>query len=490
MELCNKICEICIELRECFQCSNCNGYQCISCCCINTKCCHCNQHINIYNFLLYPFSRETRDIIYKRLHIIYYKKSEKFEFIFTLFHIFEEWILSDKNLVSIDIDLLFDNMKKLSYEYFNDLPFSKNIFSELFKYNDISNDDFLKITKGDIKKEYSKKYSLTDISQICGEIKKISKQVFFNKKLVFYYIDENSETDKNFLCSIGKSRQKHIIPKECNKILLNDYNNNIIIPDYTKIIPILYKSPEDDSSTLINKINFFLLLKSICPKGLITEQKCTCNEIICNVCNVYYCKYCLSDIHLDNQECTLKNTQPNYDSIKLCPNCKILIYKQNGCDDMWCINCKVFFSWRQGILRKDSPHNPDYTNYIMQNKDKLKILKYNIKRDILREIKKPGDESETFIKQFYNSKLYDLNILSEINTEILPELIKQSFIFKIFMLDDLLDFSNNNSSVKSIIFHCDSYRFNMDKLFGLNKHVITFSSIVIDTSKYTIIYKI
>ena len=51
---------------------------------------------------------------------------------------------------------------------------------------------------------------------------------------------------------------------------------------------------------------------------------------------------------------------------KPCPNCAIGIFKIEGCDQMWCTQCHVAFSWRTGRMERNI-HNPHYYEWIRRN---------------------------------------------------------------------------------------------------------------------------
>jgi hypothetical protein len=47
-----------------------------------------------------------------------------------------------------------------------------------------------------------------------------------------------------------------------------------------------------------------------------------------------------------------------------CPKCASLIFKIDGCDQMWCTQCHTAFSWRTGRVETHMIHNPHYYDYM------------------------------------------------------------------------------------------------------------------------------
>jgi len=50
-----------------------------------------------------------------------------------------------------------------------------------------------------------------------------------------------------------------------------------------------------------------------------------------------------------------------------CPKCASLIFKINGCDQMYCTQCHTAFSWRTGRVETGQIHNPHYYDYMRQH---------------------------------------------------------------------------------------------------------------------------
>jgi hypothetical protein len=51
---------------------------------------------------------------------------------------------------------------------------------------------------------------------------------------------------------------------------------------------------------------------------------------------------------------------------KPCPNCKVLVHKTDGCDQMFCTQCKRLWSWNTGRFETRG-HNPHYLQWMREN---------------------------------------------------------------------------------------------------------------------------
>ena len=92
----------------------------------------------------------------------------------------------------------------------------------------------------------------------------------------------------------------------------------------------------------------------------------------CGLCEKWTCPDCheIKGLHRDCEHTCDPN---NVETAKLlskdtkpCPNCGYGIFKIDGCDQMWCTQCHVAFSFRTGRI-ENNIHNPHYYEYMRQN---------------------------------------------------------------------------------------------------------------------------
>jgi len=104
-----------------------------------------------------------------------------------------------------------------------------------------------------------------------------------------------------------------------------------------------------------------------CKGYLSTQYKC-------ELCKLFTCPDCFEIIGYtkeDAHECkddNIKSAELIKKETKGCPKCGVRIFKISGCDQMWCTECKVAFSWNTGkIVVNGAIHNPHFYQYMQTN---------------------------------------------------------------------------------------------------------------------------
>lgn len=89
----------------------------------------------------------------------------------------------------------------------------------------------------------------------------------------------------------------------------------------------------------------------------------------CGLCNVSVCADCREIKSGDDHVCdeaTKETIAALRKEAKPCPKCTALISKIDGCDQMWCTQCKTAFSWRTGAIETSYVHNPHYFQWMRE----------------------------------------------------------------------------------------------------------------------------
>lgn len=111
----------------------------------------------------------------------------------------------------------------------------------------------------------------------------------------------------------------------------------------------------------------------------------------CAICNLKTCLKCFEE-EKDNHVCNediIKSIELLKANSKQCPVCSVNISKVEGCDQMWCTNCKTPFSWKTGVIvnSRDPLHNPHYLEWRdkcrMKKKDILNFIEFQDDNDVV-----------------------------------------------------------------------------------------------------------
>lgn len=450
-------CNICFSDDNTFNkirfCLNCEKFQCFNCVIsFERKCCFCSKQINIFETLLYTQDENLLENINLFLYnkIINFSK-KLFPDINILNKILNMWVLSGiNNLNSSEIlsftniynNILLSKMKNSKLQLLSFLDFLKK-----YTTNEIL-DNLLTITK---EKKTNIFYDTIEYSLSNND--KFLVYKFKNKKSLTLFLTENKDN----------------IVDEFNIAQLNDNFLYII----TKI-NIDLKTSEN-----IEKIFFSFMSFFIGPLFKTRNDKCTCNDINCKYCNNIYCNVCLNLSHDLKENCVAQHIE----NLKLCPGCKVLIIKDSGCDDMWCSNCNIFFSWKHGIIRVDRPHNPDYFDFInLKLTNNRMVIKQLLLQELIEEFNSEiGDEDSLLLDCIGNNDFVEQNLFSHINEHIIPHMLKQAFVFNILKIDPI--FNRDSIALNNLFSLNEKYKNIIKKICGDVAYKIFWNEIIYENLK-------
>ena len=87
----------------------------------------------------------------------------------------------------------------------------------------------------------------------------------------------------------------------------------------------------------------------------------------CGMCDTKVCPTCHEIKTEDEHECRPENVETARllaKDTRPCPKCASMIFKIDGCDQMYCTACNTAFSWRTGHIETGRVHNPHYYDYL------------------------------------------------------------------------------------------------------------------------------
>jgi hypothetical protein len=94
-------------------------------------------------------------------------------------------------------------------------------------------------------------------------------------------------------------------------------------------------------------------------------------EWICGLCTKSFCNKCSEEIgirHVCDEKLVKTMKLINKDT-KPCPKCGTMIYKIDGCAQMWCTDCHTAFDWRSGRIETGRVHNPHYFEFKKRSRE-------------------------------------------------------------------------------------------------------------------------
>ena len=197
----------------------------------------------------------------------------------------------------------------------------------------------------------------------------------------------------------------------------------------------------------------------------------------CELCDTHTCSKCLEfigkkDTELyNNHQCKKENIESAEmirKDTKPCPKCGTRIYKIDGCDQMWCTECKVAFSWKKGTIVTGTIHNPHYYQWIKNdansnNRNPLDVIcgglqNYAVIRSAIVNLNKQitliTSKTNT-IKNIDNKLVKELNCLFN---NLIQTTIFRGFIYNRYhRLTTLNNYSNTIPRIHQVFNHIINY---------------------------------
>lgn len=198
-----------------------------------------------------------------------------------------------------------------------------------------------------------------------------------NRELVYF---KEEETHLPVLQPLAEFRKKidgltDLIKTKNNEIKANDDNEDQFVRTQRETDRTLKKELE----SLEQKRKNELLKKAVVAEKRVVVMKCPVGEckgfldskFYCGLCNTHVCSDCHGNKGDDEHKCnkddvaTIKELNR---TTKPCPSCHTRIFKTDGCDQMFCIQCHTAFSWTTGRVETGVIHNPHYLEELRAGK--------------------------------------------------------------------------------------------------------------------------
>lgn len=295
-----------------------------------------NYFINLCAFLPCIIDKVKSDKIINKKDLIKQlklKNSISTISIFDLLIIFQENIINhiNNNKLAkklIDFDYLF--IKSIN-NYFYDNDYSFNMILHYFIYN----------------------YKILISSNYYDLFTNIKLDINKNINLILNFYNNFKKVNKNIDNSIKKC-----IKTDCRGFLKED-KTEVSKEEYEKHFNKNVNDKEIDDFNYISKS----YIDNINKTSIIKYYKI--NFFICKLCNSKICCNCNKEL-LDNHVCNeddLISVLSIKQGAKNCPGCGIPIFKNDGCDHMFCVNCHCMFNWSNLKITKTTT-NPLYYEWM------------------------------------------------------------------------------------------------------------------------------
>lgn len=149
------------------------------------------------------------------------------------------------------------------------------------------------------------------------------------------------------------------------RILIHDLDNHVI-NENEQVNNEEYKDGEETKGEKESRIKFSYRCSNENCRGFLSSRwKCQlCETWTCSECRVNVGTTEDKESHVCNND-DLETAKMLKKDSKPCPKCGIIIFKIDGCDQMYCTQCHTPFSWKSGQIEIGrNIHNPHYFEYM------------------------------------------------------------------------------------------------------------------------------
>lgn len=197
-----------------------------------------------------------------------------------------------------------------------------------------------------------------------------------------YYNGEFKENRKSVLTNLEKSRlpdtqhdaKLFILKEKLDKRILDIKSEikNLKLEIKKKEQEMILAHSEFLKEKKPERKTFIMKCQSDCKGFLSTSYKC-------DLCNKRTCPKCFEvedevdpgagaeeGVHVCKPENVETVTMMKKET-RSCPGCSVRIYKIDGCNQMWCVECNTAFDWVSGKIVNGQIHNPHYYDYLKKN---------------------------------------------------------------------------------------------------------------------------
>ena len=206
---------------------------------------------------------------------------------------------------------------------------------------------------------FEKELALMPATQLLIERK------IYKKKKIEEYNQELIDINKILSELINRKNEVEILKRR----LTYDLDNNIINEDLNEE----YNEGQETKGEKEPRIKFSYRCSNENCRGFLSSRwKCQlCETWTCSECRVNVGTNEDKETHVCNND-DLETAKMLKKDSKPCPKCGIIIFKIDGCDQMYCTQCHTPFSWRTGQIEIGrNIHNPHYFEYMRTRGDGL-----------------------------------------------------------------------------------------------------------------------